>query len=128
MSNVETEKINRVVKSHVDPLTQMLTKHEELHEKTQELQVQSYAQMERLQAASDMMTDIVVGEIPPNPDKLGLHLDMHTVKSKLSAIEKKESDKNEKWSSMKWTLVLGIVGSIGTGLGLLLWTSLGGPA
>ena len=125
MSNVETEKIQRVVDAHTEPMTRMLRKHEEMHETAQDLQAQSYEQMARLQEASNMVTNLVIGEVPPNPDKLGLHLDMHAVKGDIAEIKNAALDKKEKWSNMKWALILGAVGAVGTGIVSIIWMSVG---
>jgi len=119
-NKIETEKIERVVKQHVGPMQKQLSHHEEMHEKTQDLQTMTMAQMERLQEASDMQTTMILGGLPPDPEKPGMWrmvVDMHAWK--------KSIQKN--WAKIKMTLILAAVGAIGTGIGLMIWDSFSSP-
>ena len=112
-SNVPTERINRAVKEHLEPLKGMIEKHEELHDIHTATCIRTEAQIERLQKASEMQETMLLGETPPDASKPGMwrmQVDMHEWKECI--------DKN--FSKIKWTFILAVIGAMGTGVGVLI--------
>jgi hypothetical protein len=112
-SDIPTERIHRVVKEHLKPLKTMIEKHEELHDIHTATCVRTEAQLERLQKASEMQEEMLLGKTPPvasEPGMWRMMIDLHEWKLLI--------DKN--FSKIKWTFILAVIGAMGTGVGVLI--------